>query len=109
MYYAPVIFGAGGRDPTLARILTLITMIVNFVFTLISAFVSDKLGRKLLFIAGSAGCCVFLLLAALGAANPSSGSAMGTYDWIFAIGVYIFVAFFGISHGPAWYFVGEIL
>eukprot|EP00826_Nyctotherus_ovalis_P010764 TRINITY_DN12820_c0_g2_i2.p1 TRINITY_DN12820_c0_g2~~TRINITY_DN12820_c0_g2_i2.p1 ORF type:complete len:224 (-),score=44.18 TRINITY_DN12820_c0_g2_i2:852-1523(-) len=103
MFYAPVIFSAGGkRDAGLVRVLTLITMIDNFVFTLVSAFISDKLGRKKLFIYGSLGCGISLLMAAVGASNPSTGKEMQTFDWIFAISLYVFVAFFGLSHGPAW-------
>lgn len=103
MFYAPVIFSAGGkRDPGLVRTLTLVTMIDNFVFTLVSAFISDKLGRKKLFIYGSLGCGVSLLMAAVGASNPSGGKEMQAFDYIFAISLYVFVAFFGLSHGPAW-------
>jgi len=103
MYYAPLIFGAGGmRSNSLVRRLILITMVDNFFFTLVSAFVSDRLGRKFLFILGSVGCCITLLMAAIGASQPGSGEELETYDWIFAIGVYLFIAFFGISHGPVW-------
>eukprot|EP00826_Nyctotherus_ovalis_P010762 TRINITY_DN12820_c0_g1_i10.p1 TRINITY_DN12820_c0_g1~~TRINITY_DN12820_c0_g1_i10.p1 ORF type:complete len:197 (+),score=41.03 TRINITY_DN12820_c0_g1_i10:379-969(+) len=111
MFYAPVIFSAGGkRDAGLVRVLTLITMIDNFVFTLVSAFISDKLGRKKLFIYGSLGCGISLLMAAVGASNPSTGKEMQTFDWIFAISLYVFVAFFGLSHGPAcWLYISEIL
>lgn len=102
MYYAPIIFkGNDNERAKIAMVLYFITMVDNFVFTLISTFISDKLGRRILFIGGSIGCGLSLLLAAFGAANQSQG-ALNIYVWIFAAGVYVFVAFFGLSHGPVW-------
>lgn len=61
-------------------------------------FVSDKLGCRFLFIVGSIGCGLSLLVAAFGASHDPS-KEMTTYDWIFMVGVYIFVGFFVFSHG----------
>eukprot|EP00826_Nyctotherus_ovalis_P035495 TRINITY_DN3054_c0_g1_i2.p3 TRINITY_DN3054_c0_g1~~TRINITY_DN3054_c0_g1_i2.p3 ORF type:complete len:137 (-),score=32.77 TRINITY_DN3054_c0_g1_i2:475-885(-) len=105
MYYAPTMFKSQGN---LKFILTLITTFLNFAFTLISVFVSDKLGRRFLFIYGSIGCVLGLVCATIGYTDPDDPAAsvmFGTrmaMNWTFNSGVFFFIAAFGLSHGPIW-------
>lgn len=107
MYYAAVIFDSEPyKGSSTAKVLTFVTMLINFLATFVAAFVSDKLGRRLLFIAGSIGCGLSLLLATIGSGGMDSDGVddKRPFYWTFAIGVFIFTAFFGLSHGPVWYF-----
>lgn len=104
MYYAPVMFESQG-DYKL--ILTFITTLLNFGSTLVSVFVSDKLGRRFLFIYGSIGCAIGLLFSTIGYIDPNSSASVSAsrqvMDWLFNGGVFFFISAFGVSHGPVWY------
>jgi len=76
-------------------------MLVHVIATFISLFTTDKLGRRLLLIAGSIGCAIGLLLATIfypsSTETESDGDNMKT---AFTVAIYFFVASFGLSHGP---------
>ncbi|MGL5385959.1 MAG: sugar porter family MFS transporter [Serratia sp. (in: enterobacteria)] len=106
MFYAPTMFGNQGDVKTL---LNFIVMLLNFVFTIISMFTSDKFGRKILFVLGCFGCGLGLLLATIGYSNEVT-EGMTAASYVFDIGVFIFISSFGISHGPVcWTYISEIL
>lgn len=103
MFYANTIFKKQTEEST-ARILNIIVMVTNFIFTFVSTFTSDKLGRRLLLIAGSIGCGVGLFVAGLCFSqfqNDDSNSLSG-FSLVFDIAIFFFVASFGLSHGPIW-------
>eukprot|EP00826_Nyctotherus_ovalis_P035502 TRINITY_DN3054_c0_g7_i1.p1 TRINITY_DN3054_c0_g7~~TRINITY_DN3054_c0_g7_i1.p1 ORF type:complete len:305 (+),score=34.99 TRINITY_DN3054_c0_g7_i1:448-1362(+) len=102
MYYAPTVFENQGDNKLT---LTFITFFLNFASTLISVFVSDKLGRRLLLIYGSLGCAAGLLFSTVGYTDPAAGESSAAMNWVFNGGVFFFISAFGVSHGPVWYFV----
>jgi len=111
MYYAPTMFESQG-DYKL--VLTFVTTLLSFFSTFVSVFVTDKLGRRFLFIYGSLGCALGLLFSTIGYTNPNATEPV-TYaskkviDWIFNGGIFFFISAFGVSHGPVWYFIAFIL
>ena len=97
LFYAPVVFEAQGN----AKMpLTFITMLDNLCFTFVSLFVSDRLGRKILFIGGSIGCAIGLLLATICYQEAADENIAKAYT--FDIAILFFIGAFGISHGPVW-------
>jgi SP family sugar:H+ symporter-like MFS transporter len=96
MFYAPIIFKSQG-DGYIT--LTFICMLIHVIATFISLFVTDKLGRRLLLIAGSIGCAIGLLLATLFYSRDTVTEAKAKII-MFDVAIYFFVVSFGLSHGP---------
>ena len=72
--YAPAIFKSAGWKIDAALFSTFVIGVWNFAFTLISFWAIDRLGRKPLYIIGSLGMTLALvLLAADGALRPFPG------------------------------------
>ena len=106
MFYAPTMFDNQGNIKTT---LNFIVMLVNFLFTITSMFTSDRFGRKILLVLGCFGCGFGLLLATIGYSDDED-AGMNAESYIFDIGVFIFTAAFGLSHGPVcWTYISEIL
>jgi SP family arabinose:H+ symporter-like MFS transporter len=106
--YATVMFGrlgdAGAPEHT-AFLQTVLIGLINLVATVVSLLLIDRVGRRPLFIAGSAGIAVSLLVTAFGfsVADSTIGSA-----WVLA-GLLGFVGFFAVSLGPGlWVLLSEI-
>lgn len=103
LYYAPEIFKSVGRAADTAIYETVIVGIVNVSFTLVAIWVVDRLGRKLLLLAASAGMGVSL--AALGLAfrfQKFEGPLV-----LFLVLAY--VASFAVAMGPVvWVVLSEI-
>lgn len=105
IYYAPQIFQSTGYQTAESAIFaTMLVGVVNVLFTLISLWLIDKVGRRALLMAGLIG-----MGAALGVMGFSFLST-GISDTYAAIGgLMIYVAFFAISLGPvAWLIISEI-
>lgn len=103
MYYAPEIFKEVGAGTNASFTETIIVGLVNFVFTIVSLWLIDKVGRKTLLIIGSA--IMTISLAVVGfefqATHPN-----GTLILIFIL---LFVAAFAVSFGPiVWLVIAEI-
>jgi sugar porter (SP) family MFS transporter len=101
-YYAPLIFE---KTKTGGSVLfqTLLTGIVNLIFTIVAFWLIDRLGRKKLLLMGSAvmGTCM-LVLGALFYEN-----ALDNY-WVLAA-VFLYIAGFACSWGAVlWVYVAEI-
>jgi len=98
MFYAPILFKIQGD---LYTVLTFGCMLVHVIATFISLFTTDKLGRRLLLIAGSIGCAIGLLIATICYPdNTEAGSGGNNTKIGFNIAIFFFVASFGLSHGP---------
>jgi sugar porter (SP) family MFS transporter len=99
MYYAPSIFQSAGFSSDSALIQTVIIGATNLVFTLIGMSLIDKLGRKVLLMAGALGMTFFLGLIAAGMTwdflggfvlltcvvgfTASFASTMGVVVWVY--------------------------
>jgi SP family arabinose:H+ symporter-like MFS transporter len=64
--YAPIILRSAGNGLDAAIFQTFVVGIINFAFTFVAVLGVDRFGRKALYIAGSAGMCVSLILLSIG-------------------------------------------
>lgn len=97
MFYAPVIFKTQGSAYT---ILTFVCMLIHVLATFTSLFITDRLGRRFLLIAGSVGCAVGLIFATSFYPSKSEKPNADPKTYLFDIAIYFFVGSFGLSHGP---------
>jgi sugar porter (SP) family MFS transporter len=100
--YAPKILLAAGVEIKNALLHTSLIGLINFIFTFIAISFIDKIGRRLLYLIGSMGMVVTLLLIA--------GSFYWNMDGMFTlISIMLFIAFFASCIGPVfWTLVSEI-
>ncbi len=101
--YAPIIFQSAGWRIDAALLATFLVGITNFVFTLASFWMIDRLGRKPLYIAGSvamgASLLALLFLAATG----------GFQGKLVPLLVMVYLAFFASCIGPVfWTLIPEM-
>ncbi len=100
--YAPKILLAAGVEIKNALLQTSLIGLINFIFTFIAISFIDKLGRRLLYLIGSMGMIVTLLLIA----GSFYWSMNGTFTLIC---IMLFIAFFASCIGPVfWTLVSEI-
>ncbi len=103
LYYAPEIFKSAGLGATAAIDQTVIVGLVNIAFTVIAILVVDRIGRKPLLIAGSAGMGAALFL--LGGAFLLQ-KFQGPWVLFFVLA---YVASFAMAMGPVvWVILAEI-
>jgi len=104
IYYSPKIFLAAGFEGAEAAIAaSVIVGAVNVLFTIISLFVIDKLGRRKLYFIGVTGIFFALVCMGLGFMLPGAGK------WFLVISMLVYIAFFAISLGPlGWLMVTEV-
>ncbi|MCL6631456.1 MAG: sugar porter family MFS transporter [Alicyclobacillus herbarius] len=103
MYYAPEIFEKTGAGTNASLTETIFVGAVNLIFTLVSIWLIDRVGRKVLLLVGSAFMTVSLLV--VGAAFQT-GHIGGALVLIFIL---MFVAAFAVSFGPiVWLIMAEI-
>lgn len=100
--YAPKILLAAGVEINNALLQTSLLGLINFLFTFVAIFFIDKIGRRLLYLIGSMGMVVTLLMLAL--------SFYLNMDGIFTlICIMLFISFFSSCIGPVfWTLVSEI-
>jgi SP family arabinose:H+ symporter-like MFS transporter len=100
--YAPKILLSAGVEIKNALLNTSLIGLINFIFTFIAISLIDKAGRRLLYLIGSAGMVVTLLLLA--------GSFFWKMEGIFTlICIMLFIAFFASCIGPVfWTLVSEM-
>lgn len=108
IYYNPKIFLMAGFDGTVSAIWASVGVgIINVVFTIVSIYFVDRVGRRRLYFIGLSGIIislaslstVFLLINQLG--------EMG--KWLSILLVFIYVGFYATSIGPlGWLIVSEI-
>jgi sugar porter (SP) family MFS transporter len=103
--YTPVIFERAGAGADASSMQTALVGLVNLLFTFFALLLIDRVGRRPLLLAGTAGIAVSMLLtaygfhAADGAMNPE----------LVLSGMLGFVASFAISLGPVmWVLLSEI-
>jgi sugar porter (SP) family MFS transporter len=108
IYYSPKIFLLAGVDGAIAAIWAAVGVgVVNLIFTVISIFLVDKIGRRKLYFIGLAGILCSLVLLGL---TFLFSNQLGSWSmWLSISLVFSYVAFFAISIGPlAWLIVSEI-
>jgi sugar porter (SP) family MFS transporter len=100
--YAPKIFLAAGVEIKNALLQTSLIGLINFIFTFIAILFIDKVGRRFLYLIGSAGMVITLVLLAVSFYLKAEG--------IFTlISILLFIAFFASCIGPVfWTLVSEI-
>ncbi len=100
--YAPKILIASGVDISSALLQTSLIGLINFVFTFIAILLIDKVGRRVLYIAGSLGMTVSLVML-------SFSFFLGFSSLFTLICIMLFIAFFASCIGPVfWTLVSEI-
>lgn len=108
IYYSPKIFLMAGFDGTVSAIWASVGVgAVNLLFTIVSVYFVDRLGRRKLYFIGMTGITVSLVLLGLCFACSNSLGEMG--KWISVLLVFFYVAFFAISIGPlGWLIISEV-
>jgi SP family xylose:H+ symportor-like MFS transporter len=102
LYYAPEIFKSFGSDANASLLETSILGVTNLVFTIISIYLVDKVGRKPLLNIGSLGMFVSLAVVGFAAYNHITGM------WLLVF-LMLFMGSFSISWGPVvWVLLSEI-
>jgi SP family xylose:H+ symportor-like MFS transporter len=102
LYYAPEIFKRFGSGVNASLLETSLLGIVNLVFTIISIYFVDRVGRKPLLQVGSVGMLVSLLIVSFSVYQQALGG------WLLAF-LMLFMASFSISWGPVvWVLLSEI-
>ena len=108
IYYGPSIFQKAGFADSEAAVMAQVSVgVVNVLFTIVSLFLIDKLGRRKLFFLGMTGMVTTLLLIALCFANLDTMGDAGRYGIVGSMLGYI--AFFAVSMGPlGWLIITEV-
>lgn len=108
IYYSPKIFLMSGFDGARSAIMASVSVgITTVLFTILSLFLIDKLGRRKLYFIGLSGMVVSLI--ALGTSFLiRSGSGIAAKE-ITIVLILVYCAFFCISLGPlGWLIISEI-
>ncbi|KAF4629098.1 hypothetical protein G7Y89_g9050 [Cudoniella acicularis] len=107
IYYFPILFRTSiGTTPNLALLLGGVNMIVYAIFATVSWFIIERAGRRKLFLWGTIGQClsmvlVFACLIPNGGKNPNAKGA--------GVGLFTYIAFFGATWLPLpWLYPAEI-
>jgi sugar porter (SP) family MFS transporter len=108
IYYAPSIFEMTGFSSARSAIgATLGVGVVNVLFTVLSIFLIDRIGRKPLLYAGLTGMSLSLFM--LGIAFALQQGLGGWVKWISVGSLFVYIASFAVSLGPiAWLIISEI-
>jgi len=101
--YAPAILEKVGLKVGDALFYTIGIGIVNFVFTWVAVAFIDKIGRKKLYLIGSAGMAVSMMFLSIAFASPGNNALL------VLILMFLFLAFFTACIGPVfWTLISEI-
>ena len=106
IYFAPQIFQAAGLSSASVSILATAGVgVVNVALTVVSIWLIDRAGRRVLLLWSLAGMAATLLLLAGGFAFGIGGLTA----WVTVLSVAAYVAFFAIGLGPVfWLIIAEI-
>ena len=99
IYYSPKIFLMAGFESTLSAIWASVGIgIVNVVFTVISLYLVDRIGRRKLYFIGLSGIAFSVLCLSACFIYANQLGEIGR--WLMVIFMFGYVAFFAISIGP---------
>lgn len=105
IYYFPILFqDALGTSHNLALLLGGVNMIVYSIFATTSWFCIERVGRRKLFLIGTVGQCLSMVLVFACLIPDTASAAKGA-----AVGFFIYIAFFGATWLPLpWLYPAEI-
>jgi len=105
VYYCPILFQTSlGADHSLAMLLGGVNMIVYSIFATMSWFIIERAGRRKLFLIGSAGQGLSMVLVFACLIPGTKSAANGA-----AVGLFTYIAFFGATWLPLpWLYPAEI-
>ncbi|KAK4501691.1 hypothetical protein PRZ48_007500 [Zasmidium cellare] len=105
IYYLPILFeDSVGQGRTMALILSGVNMIVYALFATTSWFVIERVGRRKLFLIGTVGQCLSMVLAFACLIPGGPQAAKGA-----VVGFFFFIAFFGATWLPLpWLYPAEV-
>ena len=108
IYYSPKIFLMSGFADAQAAVWASVSVgVVNVVFTILSLFMIDKLGRRKLYFIGVSGLVVALL--AMGTCFALQSTLGESIKWVTIGLIWVYIAFFAISLGPlGWLIISEV-
>lgn len=109
-YYSATLWQSVGIDPTDSFFWSFTTSIVNIIGTVIAMVLVDRIGRKPLALAGSAGMAIALAFEAWAfSADLVNGKLPTAHGVVALIAAHVFVLFFALSWGVVvWVFLGEM-
>jgi len=105
IYYFPILCqSALGTDHNLALLLGGVNMVVYAIFALTSFILVERIGRRKLFLIGTVGQCLSMVLTFACLIPGGPGPAKGA-----AVGLFTYIAFFGATWLPLpWLYPAEI-
>jgi sugar porter (SP) family MFS transporter len=108
IYYAPTIFQMSGITcETGAISATVVVGVINVLFTIVSIWLLDKIGRRPLLLGGLIG--MIISLGVLGGAFWNTELLGDALKWVTIGSLIVYIASFAISLGPiCWLIISEI-
>lgn len=105
IYFFPLLFeNSIGTDHNLALLLGGVNMIVYSIFATVSWFIIERAGRRNLFLIGTVGQCLSMVLVFACLIPGTKSAANGA-----AVGLFTYIAFFGATWLPLpWLYPAEI-
>lgn len=108
IYYSPKIFLMAGFSGVQSAIMGSVSVgVILVLFTIVSLFLIDKLGRRKLFFIGLSG--MVSILIALGFCFLMQKSLGVSIKWLTIVLVLVYISFFAMSLGPlGWLIISEV-
>ena len=108
IYYSPKIFLMSGFADAQAAVWASVSVgVVNVLFTILSLFMIDRLGRRKLYFIGLTGLVVALI--AMGTCFALQATLGDSIKWLTISLVWVYIIFFAISLGPlGWLIISEV-
>lgn len=108
IYYSPKIFLMAGFESTLSAIWASVGVgVINVIFTILSLYLVDSIGRRKLYFVGLSGIAVSVFCLSICFIYANQLGEVG--QWLMVGFMLAYVAFFAISIGPlGWLVISEI-
>ncbi|KAE9363807.1 general substrate transporter [Stipitochalara longipes BDJ] len=111
IYYASIIFQSLGlTSSTISLLASGVIGIINVATTIPAIYIIDKVGRKPLMMAGSAGMCICeIIIGVIVATCGHDWSTHAAAGWAAVVFVWLYIVNFAYSWGPgSWILIAEI-
>lgn len=106
IYYFPILFETSitPNDHNMALLMGGVNMIIYSIFATVSWFIIERVGRRKLFLYGTVGQCLSMVITFTCLIKPSPANARGA-----AVGLFTYIASFGATWLPLpWLYPAEI-